>query len=177
MARSARSIPSSLHCVFVCVCVCESADRSMAGHQGAGRRLLRGLPVTSPSAAAQVCSYPSRPLSPPAVPKVTACQQGKGRAGGHQEPDASPTLMGLSILLRSTRGAGSRVMHTHTHTYMGVGGPRVQHRSSPKTRPGGKLLGFSLMLLKLRQEQEVKSSHASSANMLIKFYVRHMVPC
>lgn len=29
-----------------------AADRSMAGHQGVGRRLLRGLPVTSPPAAA-----------------------------------------------------------------------------------------------------------------------------
>lgn len=106
--------------VFVCECVCVSADRSMAGHQGGGRRLLRGLPVTSPPAAASPGQLvPSRPFSPPAVTKVTACQPGE-RGGAHRGPDASQTLMGLSILLRSTRGAGPRV--THTHTQVGGGG-------------------------------------------------------
>lgn len=105
------------NCVFACACMCESADRPMAGHQGGGRWLLRGLPVISRPAAASLGQLvPSRPFSPPAFTKVTACQRG-GRGGAHREPDASPTLMGLSILLRSTKRAGPRVTHTHTYIH------------------------------------------------------------
>lgn len=104
-----------------------------------GRPVLRGPSVTSPAAARRPAASSGQPSqqavgsgssyqgdSMSAQPR-SATEGGRvGRRGASREPDASPALMGLSILLRS-RGSWARCdthwappesQHQHTHTKM-----------------------------------------------------------
>lgn len=135
-------------CVFsLCVCALSytserpgwrrisAADGSMVGDRGRGQPVLRGPPVTSPAAARRPAAS-SGQLSQQAVlsgssyqgdsmsaqPRSAAEGGRVRRRGASREPDASPALMGLSILLRSrgswvcgdTHRAPPESQHIHT---------------------------------------------------------------
>lgn len=106
----------------------------MGGATGRGHSILRGPLMTSPSAVCQPAASSGQLVSQQAVLSGSGyhgdsmsapLRVGWRVVGVNWEPDVSPALMGLSILLRSKGSLARRVTHgdlqrtsahTHTHT-------------------------------------------------------------